>query len=203
MAYGILTLSDVALCANETELWNGLAYRSQQACLVYKAEDIEELNMMVRLRYNSLMSMNLNQTLEPLVLPECATQSYALSSNLSGAALATLKQSICYGSWAVSGLNGFITATTIEELVGVVSDDKLIYPVAVWAGTPEQAKYLARKEYVKRFFQHFDGRIEQPRLPMQDIPGFIDQYFDQREDRRRCRGKSSIQFMGMMADRVW
>ena len=171
--------------------------------MVYKAEDLEELSMLLRLRYNTLMSMNLDPNLQPLVLPECATQSYALSSNLSGAALATLNQSIRYGAWAISGLNGFLTAATIEELVGAMAEDQLIYPVALWAGTPEKAKYVGRREYVRRFFQHFDGRGEQPRLPMQDIPGFIDQHFLQREERRSLMGKSSRQFLETMSDRVW
>jgi len=203
MSYCMVTIQDVALCETEDSLWNAVNYRSQQPCFIYKADDMEELNMVARLRYNSLTQLNIDTNFELLMLPEIGTQGYALTGRMSSSTALAENNSICYGFWAVSGLNGFVTVATINEMIGMMRTESLIHPVAIWAGTVENAKRLGRREYVKRFFDHFDGRVEKPSLPCKEITEFFDMYFIQREERRACMGAQAKAFMNTMVERGW
>ena len=93
------------------------------------------------------------------------------------------------GEWAISALNGFCVASTEEELVSLLDGGELVYPIVVFCSCQnfdhQSVVALARRSYIKRFCDRYDYRVEQLDLPPVFLEFFKDDYFEEREQRRK------------------
>ena len=185
MHYLMVGLWNVAFCENAVELRNALAYRQKPECMVYGSDDWAELQQQALIGQRRLFD-NYTDTanpIEPMQLPSVITEPVYLEYEAS---MRALTFSIASGSWAISGINGFCTADSDEDLCALLAGETIVYPISMWCPNHAAAIIAARNNYTRRFYLRYDARVEHTNIPQKPLEFFQDAYYETREKRRKA-----------------
>lgn len=197
----MLGTQNVAIVKDENALYNALLYRSIPNCLVYVSADIAPLYELAQHQYKHLCF--LEQPNEMMQLPGNTGNGYTLCLQGNQQSQQNIMTNTRNETWIITGLNGFKIVNQLNDLVTWLASGIYICPIATWCGDPGMAMQLARREYGRRFFSHFDGRVEQLWLSDAVKNEYVDPYFSQREQRRNTMSEAAKQFQHIMQERVW
>lgn len=188
LKYLLQTPVDIAFCDSIDELYPAVKYRLRREAILYSADNFEYLQSMANINQNCYCDKNSdeNNVIQTFAIPAVISETTCLqvvgTNNSTGTNLVAYNQ---VGEWAVSSLNGFCTAMTDEDLCGILAGKTFAYPMAQWFPLPhEKVVYVARNNYVNRFYSRYWHNAEQTLLPQQLMEAFVDPYFEQREKRR-------------------
>lgn len=184
MKFLVVSIKNLALCQSYNNLFNALMFRRDYPCVVYSSDSVELLHFLARQGSSRMYYMQQSSECKKLVVPPVSAGCYAIETrvdNMINPKNLISVDGISYGTWAISGINGFAIASTIEELITVLASQKLVYAIAVWCGTEDKALAVARREYVRRFFQRYSAEDEEPPIPMMVVSSFVDKFFSERE----------------------
>ena len=188
LKYLLQTTDGVAFCDSVDELYRAVKYRSRREAILYSADNFEYLQSMANITQNYYCDRNPdeNNVIPAFAIPEVISENTCLqvvgTNNSTGTNLVAYNQ---VGEWAVSGLNGFCTAMTDEDLCEILAGKTFAYPMAHWFPFHhEKVVTVVRNNYVKRFYSRYLCSAEQTLLPQQWLEAFVDPYFEQREKRR-------------------
>ena len=167
-----------------------MKYRSPREAIIYSADNIEYLQYMANINQNRYCDRNSDEknVIHAVAIPTVINETTCLQvnevNNAAGTNLVAYNQ---VGEWAVSGLNGFCTAKTDEDLCRILAGKTFAYPMAQWFPlSHNEVVGVARNHYVKRFYSRYWCSAEQTLLPQQWFEEFVDPYFEQREKRREA-----------------
>lgn len=197
--FAMITPQNIAVLETAEELWRALVYRKRFECLIFASSDKNVLCRLVGQKYVPFYYKNIlvEGAVARLGVPvDCSTY-YALEydyqeadfiKNINFNSIArsyVTPTSYDSGSWAVSGLNGFCTAKDIVEVISILKSNILKAPIAIWCEDFSMGVIKAREDYVKRFYQRYDFRYESfSWIPIDEVC-YIDELYDQREQRRQ------------------
>jgi|GEM_PF-3288053 len=201
MNFLMLGTQNVAIVKDNNALYNALLYRVSPNCLVYASADIAPLYELAQHQYQHLCF--LKQPDEVLTLPGNTGNGYTVAVQDQRQSQQNMITNTRDETWIIIGLNGFKIVNQLKDLLTWVASGIYIYPIAMWCGDPGMAMQLARREYGRRFFSHFDGRVEQLWLSDAVKNEYVDPYFSQREQRRNAMSEAAKQFQYIMQERVW
>ena len=187
LKYLLQTIHGPAFCYSIDDLYQAVKYRSSREAILYSADNIEYLQNMANINQNRYCDRNAdeNNVIHAIPIPTIINETTCLrvngANNSAGTNLVAYQQD---GEWAVSGLNGFCTAKTNEDLCEILAGKTFAYPMAQWFPFPhEKAVTIARNNYVNRFYSRYWFLSEQTSLPQELIEEFVDRHFEEREKR--------------------
>lgn len=201
MNFLMLGTQNVAIVRDENALYNALLYRHLPSCLVYAADDIASLYELAKHQYQHLCF--LEQPNEMMQLPGNTGSGYTLCLQGNQQNQQNIMTNTRDEAWIITGLNGFKIVNQLKDLVECLASGIYIYPMAAWCGDSSMVMQLAHREYGRRFFAHFDGRVEQLWISDAVKNEYVDPYFSQREQRRNAMSEAAKQFQHIMQERVW
>lgn len=196
--YALISSESIAICENETKLWGCLQARKNYNCMVYAMVDQFKLQQLLQQKYPSFFySNNTGLGILSLEVPsplKGASGYYCLQNSneliegsvqnpITNYTAPPTTQMIDTGFWAISGLNGYYVANSINDLINVFLSNVLNTPVAIWCSNSAQAHWTVRQEYVRRFYQRYSAEIETIFLPHELTPTYLDLHFELREER--------------------
>lgn len=187
MKYLLQTPYSIVFCEKVSELYPLLKSRPCENGLVVSADNYSALHYLANINQQSYRDTNTDEKnkVSLLALPSTINQPIALTYSPISVENQSMVAYVNQGGWTVNALNGFYVAMTDEALCGLLESEDFVYPIAQWLNLPyEQLVMKARRDYVRRFYIHFDCNRECPMLPQVFIESFIDSYFQQREERR-------------------
>lgn len=196
MRFAMITPTNIAIVETPEELWTALIYRSSYPAVIYASSDVSLLKSLVGQHAVPVYYGNVCDERETprLAMPTDDVTYFMLEYNS-----ATLNsqedlmkrmpqhitpETIDRGCWAITGLNGFGLAKNIQQLISVVNGHVLQSAVAIWCQDWTMAYMKVRESYAKRFFQRYDYRHEQIGWIPWGVEGYLDEAFEQREQRR-------------------
>ena len=187
LIYLIQTIYNIAFCYSVDELYEAMKYRLPREAILYSADNIEYLQYMANINQNRYCDRNSDEknVIHAVAIPTVINETTCLQvnevNNAAGTNLVAYNQ---VGEWAVSGLNGFCTAKTDEDLCRILAGKTFAYPMAQWFPfSHNEVVGIARYNYVKRFYSRYWYSAEQTLLPQQWLEEFVDRYFEEREKR--------------------
>ena len=190
LIYLIQTIYNIAFCYSVDALYQAMKYRSPREAILYSADKIEYLQYMANINQNRYCDRNSDEknVIHAVAIPTVINETTCLQvnevNNATGTYLVAYQQA---GEWAVSGLNGFCTAKTDEDLCRILAGKTFAYPMAQWFPfSHNEVVPIARDNYLKRFYYRYWYSAEQTLLPQQWFEEFVDPYFEQREKRREA-----------------